>query len=118
MELAALAVLIVDDHEAMRALLRQVLERAGVAMIREAATGEEALAELQEHRAQLILVDQNMPGMSGAAFVARVRESGSLARIVMITGDARAQGVGADALMVKPVSPRELLAAIERVLTS
>ena len=114
----ALDVLIVDDHEPMRAMLRKVLERAGVGAVREAASGEEALMALQARPAQLILVDQNMPGMSGAAFAARVREGGSSARIVMITGDARAEGVGADALLVKPISPRDLLAVIERVLTS
>jgi len=116
MDLAALDVLIVDDHEAMRAMLRKVLERTGFGSVRDAANGEAALKLIAERAADLILVDQNMPGMSGAAFVARARESGSSARIVMITGDVRAEVGDADALLVKPVSPRDLLAAIEQVL--
>jgi two-component system chemotaxis response regulator CheY len=116
-DLAGLDVLIVDDHEPMRALLRKVLERAGVAAIREAARGADALALLQARPAHLILVDLNMPAMSGAEFLTRVRSVGGAARIVMITGDARAAAPGADALLVKPVSPRDLLATIERVLS-
>jgi two-component system, chemotaxis family, chemotaxis protein CheY len=115
-DLATLDALIVDDHEPMRAMLRKVLERTGFGSVREAASGAEALAALQERPAQLILVDRNMPGMTGADFIACAREDGSSARIVMITGDARAEVSGADALLVKPVSPRELLAAIAEVM--
>lgn len=115
-DLSTLDVLIVDDHEGMRALLRKVLERAGVAAIREAGAGADGLELLAQSPAHLILVDQNMPGMNGAEFVARLRESGSSARIVMITGDVRANAAGADVALLKPVSPRELLAAIEAVM--
>jgi CheY-like chemotaxis protein len=114
---AELDVLIVDDHAPMRELLRKVLERAGLAVIREAANGADALSLLQQRPAQLILVDQNMPGMHGADFVRRARSEGSCARIVMITGDARAEPDAADALLVKPVSPRDLLAAIAEVMS-
>ncbi len=116
-----LSVLIVDDHAAMRALLRKVLERAGVASVREAATGEEALAALHERPAQLVLVDRNMPGMGGAEFLARVRaeERWPSLRIIAVTGDTRAGALaGADAMLIKPVSPRALLETIERVLAS
>lgn len=118
MNLAELSVLIVDDHAGMRELLRKVLERAGVQRVREAASGAEALAALEQDAVQLILADQNMPGMSGAEFLARVRadERWRDARIILITGDARAAAGDADALLVKPVAPRDLLAAIERVL--
>ncbi len=118
--LASLDILIVDDHEPMRAMLRKVLERAGVEAIRDAANGTAALALLREKPAQLILVDRNMPGMDGAAFIAHVRADPRLAaaHILMITGDARQaeNAAGADAVLVKPVAPRDLLAAIERVL--
>ena len=118
--LADLDVLIVDDHAPMRDLLRKVLERAGVVNVRDAASGEAALAVLEERTAGLVLVDQNMSGMSGAEFVAAVRADSrwSGARVLLITGDVRAQLGGADALLVKPVSPRDLLAAIERVLSA
>lgn len=117
--LADLDVLIVDDHAPMRELLRKVLERAGAARVRDAASGEDALAALEERAAPLVLVDQNMPGMSGVEFIAAVRGDARwrAARIILITGDVRALPGEADALLVKPVSPRELLAAMERVLS-
>jgi two-component system, chemotaxis family, chemotaxis protein CheY len=117
----ALSVLIVDDHEAMRALLRKVLERAGVSDVRDAENGNAGLGLLVERGADLILVDQTMPHMDGVTFVEHARAAGSTARIVMITGrgDARtsdaARAAGADALLVKPVSPSDLVAAIEKL---
>jgi len=113
-----LDVLIVDDHAPMRELLRKVLERAGIARVREAANGADALAALEDRPAGLVLVDQNMPAMGGGELIAEARSRWTGTRIILITGDARSDAGGADALLVKPVSPRELLAAIERVMAS
>ena len=120
----ALDVLIVDDHEPMRAMLRKVLERAGVNSVRDAASGANALNLLRQHTAQLILVDQTMPEMDGLTLVERVRADPSCTdtRIVMLTGRAdaahaeAARKAGVDAVLVKPVAPSELLAAIETVM--
>jgi two-component system chemotaxis response regulator CheY len=123
MRLADLDVLIVDDHEAMRTLLVRALSAAGAARVRPAASGAEALALLRERPANLILADQNMPGMDGLAFVAAVRSEARYGdpRIVMISGhtDTRhadaARAAGVNAVLVKPVSPRALLQAIEEL---
>lgn len=120
----ALSVLIVDDHEPMRALLRKVLERAGAAEVRDASDGAAGLALLEQGSADLILVDQTMPGMDGATFVTRARAAGSGARVLVITGrgDAAtrdaAHAAGADGVLVKPVSPRDLIAAIEAMFAA
>src|SRR5574338_769902 len=117
--IADLDVLIVDDHAGMRALLSTVLRRAGAEYVREATGGAEALALLRERPAALILVDHMMPGMDGAAFTRQARESGCGARILVITGHAQphyaetAKAAGANGLLVKPVSPRALIEAIE-----
>lgn len=119
-----LDILIIDDHEAMRTLLRTVLTRAGARAVREAANGAAALAQLAERSASLILVDQSMPGMDGTAFVQQARANGSTAHIVMITGHAdgrhtdAAVAAGVDALLVKPVTPRALIETLERVLAA
>ncbi len=118
---AALSVLIADDHEPMRALLRKVLERAGVGDVRDVKSGAEALAALQERRADLLLADMTMPEMDGVALTERVRADNLATRVIMITGrgDARtgdaARAAGADAVLVKPIAPRDLLAAIEQL---
>ena len=121
MDAANLDVLIVDDHEGMRALLQRVLEKAGVTKLRAAASGAEALTLLSGRAADLILADRSMPGMDGTGFIAAVRANPALGapRIIMISGhDGAAEAArtaGADAFLVKPVSPRDLLAAIERL---
>jgi len=115
-----LDVLIVDDHEAMRVLLRAALLRAGISRVRDASSGEDALALITEGAPNLILCDWRMPEMDGLTFVRRARDTlgAEACRIIMITGQggdvARAQALaaGADALLAKPVSPRDLLAAI------
>lgn len=120
----ALDALIVDDHEPMRAMLRKVLERACIDGVRDAASGKEALKLMQERLPQLMLVDQTMPEMDGLTLVKHVRADPSCAetRIIMLTGRAEAahaeaaRQAGVDAVLVKPVAPSELLAAIERVL--
>ena len=121
MQLSDLDVLIVDDHEAMRAMLRAVFTRAGAAHVRDAASGAEALALIAERAPSLILADRRMPEMDGLTLISRVRATlgPDTCRIIMISGqgdtEAReaAHAAGADALLVKPVSPRDLLAAIE-----
>lgn len=115
--IADLDILIVDDHDTMRTLLSAVLERAGARKLRTATNGQSALSLLADAPADFILVDQVMPGMDGATFVAHVRASDSNTRIIMISGNASASAAtGVDAFLEKPVSPRALLEAIERVL--
>ena len=121
MQLSDLDVLIVDDHEAMRAMLRVVFTRAGAARVRDAASGAEALALIAESAPSLILTDRRMPEMDGLTFITHVRATlePDICRIIIISGQADAEAreaahaADADALLVKPVSPRDLLAAIE-----
>ena len=120
MRLADLDVLIVDDHDAMRAMLARALDAAGVRRVRTAANAASALAQLTQRAADLVLADRNMPGTDGLSFVAAVRANPALrtARIIMISGHAGAEhaeaarAAGADAVLTKPVSPRALIAAI------
>ena len=76
MTLSELDVLIVDDHEPMRALLRKILERAGVSAVRDASSGAAALALIGERAPTLILCDRRMPEMDGLVFIARARDAG------------------------------------------
>jgi two-component system chemotaxis response regulator CheY len=121
MQAADLDVLIVDDHEAMRALLARVFGKLGVRTIRSAESGAAALTALSERPASLILADRNMPVMDGLSLVQQVRANPAFGvpRIIMISGNASsehaeaARAAGADAVLIKPVSVRDLIAAIE-----
>ena len=121
MQIADLDVLIVDDQDSMRAILRRTFSAAGVTQIRDAVNGARAMQALEAQPANLILADYSMPVMDGCSLVRAVRADPRLAgaRIVIITGHAEAshsvaaREAGADAVMIKPISPRELLQTLE-----
>jgi two-component system response regulator ResD len=113
-------ILIVDDEPRMRDMLRLHLEKDGYE-VREAPDGNEALAILERTQVDLVLLDLMLPGMDGWAVCRRIRESHPVP-IIMLTARAeeydRVLGLelGADDYVVKPFSPRELLARIRAVL--
>lgn len=122
-------VFIVEDEAAIREVVRKYLEVDGFAVL-EAATGPQALAMLREQDVDLILLDIMLPGLDGFTITRLVRDSaerGYLAvngdtPIIMLTsrGDEadRLAGfeLGADDYIVKPFSPRELVARVKAVL--
>ena len=119
----ALSVLIVDDYEPLRAMMRTVFARAG-AEVREAANGAEALRAFEAAPADLVLMDQSMPGMSGLALLAGLRARSATVRLIMLTGHSApslaedARRAGADAVLVKPVAPRALMEAVNAVMAA
>lgn len=119
--------LIVDDHAPMRVMMRRILEKSGVvASIREARQAAEAITLLNESGAGLVLCDQSMPGMSGVELIGALRADPRHARtcILLISGHAdtalaeRARAAGANGVLVKPISARALLEAIQRGLNA
>lgn len=113
-------VLVVDDEKKLRNLLRDYLEREGYAVL-EAADGQMALDVARAARPDLVVLDLGLPGLPGDE-VARLLRRDSDLPIVMLTAKAsendRVAGLrlGADDYVVKPFSPRELVARIEAVL--
>jgi ribonuclease P protein subunit RPR2 len=113
--------LLVDDDEGLRALLRTTFEAVDVE-VDEAADAASARERIGAARPDAIVLDVHMPGMDGAAFCAELKSTPATrdVSIVLLTGsdmadEARAREVGADALVLKPFSPLELLAVVERV---
>lgn len=104
-------VLIVDDSQAIRILVKRIMRDLGFEQSAQAGNGEEALACLAAGPVpDLAMVDWNMPVMDGLAFVQAVRanEAYSRMRIVMVTTEtemsqvARALEAGADEYIMKP----------------
>lgn len=77
------SILVVDDHEAMRHLLRQVISGMGHE-VTEACNGAEALDLCHEHRFDLLVLDYRMPGMDGLEVAERLRGK---ARFILHTSD-------------------------------
>jgi two-component system, OmpR family, KDP operon response regulator KdpE len=120
MESASLSIMIVDDEPAVRRALHAGLEATGYA-VQEASTGDEALVGLRREPVDLVLLDINMPGISGVETCRRIRSLLPRAGILMITvrdseeSKIEALEAGADDYMTKPFRLRELTARLRAV---
>lgn len=113
-------ILVVDDDPHIRQLLVFALGKAGLATI-EAADGEEAVATIAEHHPDLVILDINMPRMDGLEVCRRVRATSSVPILFLSSRDDeidRVLGIelGADDYVVKPFSPREVVARTQAIL--
>ena len=111
-------ILVVEDDEAIRGLLTEVLRDDGYD-VREAANGAEALEYVRGHRPDLIVLDLMMPVMDGWTFAERLREQRRKIPIIVISAandvKRHARAVGAVDVIPKPFDIDSLLPRIERV---
>ena len=116
-------ILVVEDTEDNRQILRDLLGMAGYDMI-EAHDGAQGVAMAAEHRPDLILMDIQMPGMDGLEACRRIRAlAGASARtpIIALTANVLSHqrdtylAAGMEGVVGKPVSPAALLAEISRL---
>ena len=109
-------ILVVEDHEDNRQILRDLLGAAGFEMI-EAHDGESAHPTAAAAKPDLILMDIQLPGIDGYEATRRIKGDPALAAIPIIvvtsyalSGDeAKARAAGCDDYVAKPYSPRQLL---------
>ena len=78
-------VLIVDDHDLFRTGLRNLLEDQGVNVVGEASTGEEAVRAVRQTAPDVVVMDLNMPGMSGVEATRHITADAPLTRVVVLT---------------------------------
>ena len=118
-----LTVLLAEDDELVRSLVRASLRRAPVKLI-EASTGPEALSLAQRERPSALVLDVGLPGLDGYAVCRAVRADPACrdVRVVMLTARAqnkdrdRGLAAGADAYLTKPFSPLDFAAELQRLL--
>jgi len=116
-------VLVVEDEEPIREMIRYALERAGYA-VHDAESGEEALAAVRRERPDLVVLDLMLPGIDGLEVCRRIRmdrESAELPLIILTARDGENDVVaglenGADDYLTKPFSPSILAARVRAVL--
>lgn len=112
-------VLIADDEEALRTLVRVTLD-TGRFRILEASDGIQALELAREHKPDLMFLDWAMPGFSGIEVCRKLRADPATRDLTVVMLTARAQDfdrdaalqVGVDAYVTKPFSPLRLLDAV------
>ncbi|MFQ5657056.1 MAG: response regulator [Candidatus Methylomirabilales bacterium] len=116
-------ILIVEDQEDNRRIMRDLLNSAGYEMI-EAVSGEEGVAMAQTQRPDLILMDIQLPGLDGYEATRRIKADPALRQIPIIAvssyalsgDDVKAVAAGCNAYVTKPFSPRLLLAKVREYL--
>jgi two-component system cell cycle response regulator DivK len=116
-------ILYVEDNEMNRQIVRDLLTRTSYRLI-EAHDGEAGIAKALEARPDLILMDIQLPKISGLDATRKLRAEAATAKtpIVAITSfalsgdDVKAKEAGATAYLAKPYSPRDLLGLIRKIL--
>ncbi|HKI92967.1 MAG TPA: response regulator transcription factor [Gaiellaceae bacterium] len=113
-------VLVVDDDDDIRRLVRTLLERAG-AIVHDAADGRAGLREFHAWRPDLVLLDVAMPELDGWGVLERIRDLSDVP-VLMLTARGeeleRVRGLqsGADDYVVKPFGKQELIARVQALL--
>ena len=116
-------ILVVEDNEPSRKLVRDVLKFKGYEII-EAESGEDAVRLAQERRPSLVLMDIRLPGMDGIEALGRLRAEPDTRSIpvlamtasVMLEHRQRIMDAGFDAFQSKPINVKEFMAAVEQLL--
>ncbi|HEX9288434.1 MAG TPA: response regulator [Anaeromyxobacteraceae bacterium] len=114
---AGVRVLLVEDDEDNRELMAEVLESAGYQVVT-AGTGAEGLRALAESSVDVVVTDVGMPGMGGLEVARAAKEIAPRVPVIVVTGYAErediasARGREVDAVLVKPVDPDSLTAAV------
>jgi two-component system, cell cycle response regulator DivK len=116
-------ILVVEDQEDNRRILRDLLTSAGYEMI-EAVTGEQGLGMARTQRPDLILMDIQLPELDGCEISRRIKADPALQAIPIIAvtsyamsgDDAKAYEAGCVGYVTKPFSPRQLLTKLREFL--
>src|SRR5258707_6175785 len=116
----ATSVLVVEDEQKLRELVRSYLERAGFAVL-STGSGAEAISLACSARPDLVVLDLGLPDVPGESVARELRVAGSMP-ILMLTARSseedriRGLGLGADDYVTKPFSPRELVLRVQAIL--
>ena len=118
MDKAKKNILVIDDDKSILRTFTRILQKNGY-VIDVAETGKEALEKAEKKKYDLALIDIRLPDMEGTDLLIKMQHSMRDSIKIMITGfpsletGVKALDEGADAYLVKPVKPEELLALIE-----
>lgn len=117
-------VLIADDNDVTRAMLRGILRQAGLEVVGEARDTPTAVEMAQRLKPRLICLDVTMPGGGGLEALRQIRARDSDVAVLMVTGDAERDTVqqaitaGINGYVVKPFTAAQVMAAVAKALTA
>jgi two-component system chemotaxis response regulator CheY len=116
-------VIIADDAQFMRVMLREILDELDLRVVAEAADGEEAVLRFLEHRPDLVMLDITMPGVGGVEACRRIAAHDPRAAVVMISALGQKDEViaairaGARDFVIKPFESERVAETLRCVLT-
>lgn len=116
-------ILVVDDANLARAMLRKILEDNGFNEVLEAASGLEAVDLYQEHHPALVTMDITMPEMDGITAIKKIMEINANANIIVCSALGQKEVImeaisaGAKHFLVKPFEPEKVLLIIKALLS-
>ncbi|HET7601209.1 MAG TPA: response regulator, partial [Gemmatimonadales bacterium] len=116
-------VLLVDDEDQLRKVMRDLLEREGYT-VHEAGDGVQALDQVDRHAPDIVVLDLNLPGLDGYEVLSRLRSRPATRQIPVVVltakgdedNEVRVFELGADDFLSKPFRARALAARLEAVL--
>ncbi|HFP4402884.1 TPA: response regulator [Escherichia coli] len=115
-------VLLVDDHELVRAGIRRILEDIkGIKVVGEASCGEDAVKWCRANAVDVVLMDMSMPGIGGLEATRKIARSTADVKIIMLTVHtenplpAKVMQAGAAGYLSKGAAPQEVVSAIRSV---
>jgi len=125
-DFTTLTVVVVDDNQHMRTLLRTMLRAFGVRRIYEAVDGADGLELARDHEPDVMLIDLAMPVLNGFELIEMIRKGSGKNSVALIALTARAerssvikaQAAGVDDYLCKPISPRMLFQRMTRAVAA
>jgi len=116
-------ILIADDEDSLRTLVRAVLEAEDKYLIEEAIDGDEVMIRIKAQKPDILILDIMMPGQSGFEVCEKIKQTAELKDIKVIiltakgqvTEEKWAKSIGADHFISKPFSPLELLELVNNI---
>ena len=115
-------IVVIEDQEDLAALYEQTLEKAGYEVFK-AYTGEEGVAQFEDHGADAVLLDMTLPEMHGLQTLQELRALSPSVPVVVVTGETsedtrkQCERLGVQAYLSKPAHYNDLLKAIGRALS-
>lgn len=115
-------ILLIDDHALFRVGLEGLLERRGISVVASAGDGEHALALVQEHRPDVVLLDMRLPRMNGIQVLRQLKDAGVDRPVVMLTTSNEERDLidslrnGARGYLLKDMDPDELVNALGEIV--
>ncbi|MBN2106477.1 MAG: chemotaxis response regulator CheY [Deltaproteobacteria bacterium] len=122
---ANMKILVVDDFQTMRRIIRNYLRQLGFNNVEEAEDGDVALEKLKETAFDFVITDWNMPKMTGIDLLKKIRAADNFKNIpvLIITAEAEKENVvqaaqaGVNDYIVKPFTPEVLQTKIEKIFS-